>query len=165
MVKAGRSRLWFAAAGLLALVTLSCLLILDMAGRSVDASSLPVILIGQSGAPQSAEASEQAGPAPDGAGGGRQGQGRAGAGVLTTSTSGASLAAPTNEAGVDSAQDSTAALPGSFSTGGAVRETVYGGVHTGTTGSVGSGTEAEQGESGNGAGTGPGPSTAPAGGG
>ena len=68
MAKIGRSRLPLVAAGVLALVALAAFLILDLAGGSVDPSSLPVVEIGRSGA----------GPA--GQGSGQQGQGRQGQG-------------------------------------------------------------------------------------
>ena len=61
MANIGRSRLPFVAAGVLALVALAAFLILDLAGGSVDPSSLPVIEIGQSGSSQPGQGSGAAG--------------------------------------------------------------------------------------------------------
>ncbi len=124
MANVGRSRLPFVAAGVLVLVALAAFLILDLAGGSVDPSSLPVINIGQGGGGLPGQNSTQPGQ-------GHQGQGFGGTTSTTAAGSVDTQGPPANGPGT------TASAAGTTTTGSTVRETVNGGVRTGGTGSGG----------------------------
>jgi hypothetical protein len=124
MARLGRSTVYLTGAGVLVLVAAAAFLILDLGGRSVDPSSLPVIQLGQS-------ASGQTGTTPGDPASGPQ---QSGGSSSATSTSPGS-AATRPAAGGDLPPTTSAS---STSTGATVRETINGGFHTGTTAGAGS---------------------------
>ena len=124
VAKLGRSTVSFAAAGGLALVALAAFLILDLAGGSIDPSSLPVIQIGQSGSAGSQSLGQTT----------ETGQGQAG----STSPTAASDSATT--LGIQTNGGSTTTSTAGTATGSTLREVVNGGVHTGSTTGTGAGT-------------------------
>jgi hypothetical protein len=131
MTKVVRSRLPLVAAAALAFVALAAFLVLDLAGPSVDASSLPVIQIEPASGSVPGHVPGQW----------RQGnQGGGPGGASTTETGGLSGAGAEDPQGMQStASTTTITVPG-LTTGSTIRETIMGGVRTGTTTMGGGGT-------------------------
>jgi hypothetical protein len=124
MAKIGRSAVSLAAAGVLALAALAAFLALDLAGGSIDPSSLPVIQIGQS---STADSESPAQPAH------QPGQGQ------LDSTSSTSAPGTVTAQGTQTTGDGTTASTAGTTTGSTVRQVINGRVHTGTSGGVGGG--------------------------
>jgi hypothetical protein len=132
MKRFGRWTVPLTGVGIVALVAVAAFLILDLSSRSVDPSSLPVIQLGQTGTSQAGQNTPGSGTAGQGLGPGQ-----------TTGDPGTpATAAPepgiTQTTSPGSSSTTTTTSGGSTTTGSTVRETINGGVHTGTTGGTSS---------------------------
>ncbi len=131
MKRFGRWTVPLTGVGVVALVALAAFLILDLSSRSVDPSSLPVIQLGQTGTSQSGQNTPGSGTAGQGPG---PGQSTGDPGTSTTVAPGPGVTSVT----AAGATSTTTTPGGSTTTGSTVRETINGGVHTGTTGGTSS---------------------------